>query len=196
MGRTESTNRDGDAAVATSARWQRLADRLARYAWLILVAAVAIALVGGAIVAVAGESAGGGAGEGPGLPDLPWIVSTLGYGLAILLGVPSLLAGAWDLLCGRGSAGARRLLAFVGPVLAFAGIEVLPHLLNPCSLPYEFGERDLPGICESDPEWGADVEGRYHLFAHALAGGLPMAAIYRLALRRWRPDISAGRTTG
>ena len=108
----------------------------------------------------------------------------------ILLGLPSLLAGAWDLLRGRGSEGVRRLLAFAGPVLVFIGIEVLPHLLNPCSLPYEFSDRDPPGICQSNPEWGADVEDRYHLFTHALARGLPMAVIYGLALRRWRRDIT------
>ncbi len=178
-----------------SARWQRMADRLARYGWLILLAAVAVAVGGGAVAAVVPPSAGGdtGGGGGPGLQDIPWIVSMLGYGLAILLGGPSLLAGVWDLARGRRVVGVRRLLCFVGPVLVFAGIELLPHLLNPCTIPYELGSRDLPGICETDPEWGADVANRYHLLDHALVGALPLAAVYRLALRRWRPDVARPR---
>ena len=45
--------RDGLVATAPVTGWQRLSDRLARYALLILVLAVAIAVVGGAVVAVA-----------------------------------------------------------------------------------------------------------------------------------------------
>ena len=183
-----------DARVQPT-RWQWGADRLARYGWLVLLAAVAVALVGGAIAAVVPQSGADDAGGGgmPGLQDVPWIVSMLGYGLVILLGVPSLLVGVWDLARGRRVVGVRRLLPFVGPVLVFAGIELLPHLLNPCTIPYELGSRDLPGICETDPAWGADVAGRYHLLDHALVGALPMAAFYRLALRRWRPDVARPR---
>ena len=43
-----STNRDRETTTTTSARWRWLADRLARYAWLILIVAVALALAGGA----------------------------------------------------------------------------------------------------------------------------------------------------
>ena len=180
---------------ALSARWQRGADRLARVGWLVLLAAVAVALVGGAVAAALPQSSGDeiGSGGGPGWRDLPWIVSMLGYGLTVLLGLPSLLAGVWDLGRGRRRAGVRRALPFVGPVLVFAGIELLPHLLNPCTIPYELGGRDLPGICETDPAWGADVASRYHLLDHALVGALPMAAFYRLALRRWRPDVARRR---
>ena len=137
-----------------------------------------------------------GGGGLPGVENLPWILSTLGYGLAILLGLPSVLAGAWDLLRGRWAVGGRRWLAFVGPVLVFVGIEVLPHLANPCGIPYALGSRDLPGFCVTNPEWGADVEDRYHLLDHALVGGLPMAALYWLALRRWRPAIARLRSAG
>ena len=37
-------------ALASSARWQRAADRLARWAWPVLLASVALARVGGAVV--------------------------------------------------------------------------------------------------------------------------------------------------
>lgn len=177
--------------ASRSTRWQRMADRLARSGWLILLAAVAVGLVGGVIVAVLPQSSADVAGEGgmPGLLDLPWIMAMLGYGLAILLGLPSLLAGTWDLVRGDRSTGVRRLLPFIGPLLVFVGIELLPHVLNPCTIPYELGRRDLPGICESDPAWGADVEGRFHLIDHALVGALPLTVLYSLALRKWRPAI-------
>ena len=97
---------------------------------------------------------------------------------------------------GRRAVGGRRWLAFVGPVLVFVGIEILPHLVNPCGIPYALGSRDLPGFCVTNPEWGADVEDRYHLLDHALVGGLPMAALYWLALRRWRPAIARLRSAG
>ncbi len=75
-------------------------------------------------------------------------------------------------------------------MLVFVGIELLPHLLNPCSIPYELGRRDLPGICEINPEWGADVESRYHLLDHALVGALPLMALYTLALRLRSPAVA------
>ena len=188
------------------ARWQRGADRLARYAWLILLISVAIALVGGAVVAVAWQPGAQevpaevdecpsppcfGGGGLPGAQDVPWIVAMLGYGLAILLGLPSLLAGAQDFVRARWAAGGRRLLAFVGPVLFFAGTEIIPHLLNPCLFALEFAGKRLPELyCAYSPEWGADFADRWHLLDHTLVGAVPMAALYWLALRRWRPALA------
>ncbi len=189
----------------TSARWQRTADRLARYAWVILLVSIALALIGGAVSTVAWQPSSSDAqtqvdacesppcfgGDGlPGAQDAPWMISMLGYGLAILLGVPSLLAGSWDVLRGRTVAAARRVLVFVGPLLVFILIEILPHLLNPCTIPYELGSRNLLGICETNPEWGADVASWFHLLDHALVGALPLTVLYWLALRRWRPDVA------
>ncbi len=102
-------------ALAGSARWQRRADRLARWAWPVLLASVALALVGGLVVAAWNPDTGvpqssaeacenppcfGGGGL-PGAHDLPVVLPVLGYGLAAGLGLPSLLAGGWDLLRGR-----------------------------------------------------------------------------------------------
>ena len=99
-----------------------------------------------------------------------------------------MLAGGWDLLRGRWAAGARRLLAFVGPVLVVVGAEIVPHLLNPCLLADALDSR-LLGLCERTAD-GVDVAGRWHALDHTLVGALPMAALYRLALRRWRPDVA------
>jgi len=203
----------GDPVVtAPSAGWQRAADRLARYGWLVLLVAVAVALVGGTLyaatwgprtVAVPGRDACPeppcfDSGDlQPGLRDLPTVIPTLGYLLAIVLGLPSLLAGAWDFLRGRWAAGGRRLLAFVGPVLFFLGTELVPHLFNPCYFALEFAGKQLPEFyCEYSPEWGADLADRWHLLDHTLVGAIPMAALYWLALRRWHPAVARRRSAG
>ena len=129
-----------------------------------------------------------GGGGLPGARDLPATLPFLGYGLAIALGLPSVLAGGWDVLRGRWAPGGRRLLAFVGPVLVVFGTEILPHLVSPC-LPAALGADWLPPVCERT-ERGVDVADRWHALDHALVGALPMAALYRLALRRWRPDVA------
>ena len=196
-------NTSEPGALAGSARWQRAADRLARWAWPVLLAAVALALVGGVVVGAWNPAAEDPkpsvdecedppcfGGEGlPGVGDLPVVVPFLGYGLAIVLGLPSALAGGWDLLRGRWGAAGRRLLVFVGPVLVLVGTEIVPHLLSPC-LPAELGADWVPGVCERHPVHGWDIEDRWHALDHALVGALPMAALYRLALRRWRPDVA------
>ncbi len=194
----------GDLGRA-SVRWQRLADQLARYGWLVLLVSVVVALVGGMIyaamweprqVAVPGRDACPAPpcfdrGDlQPGLRDLPTVIPTLGYLLAILLGLPSLPAAGWDLLRGRWGAGTGRLLAFVGPVLFFIGTEIVPHLFNPCYFALALADRRLPELyCEYSAEWGADLADRWHLLDHTLVGAIPFAALYWLALRRWRPDV-------
>ncbi len=91
----------------------------------------------------------------------------------------------------------RRLLAFVGPVLFFAGTEIVPHLLNPCHWALTLGGTRLPEFyCAYSPEWGADLADRWHLLDHTLVGAVPMAALYWLALRRWRPAVARLRPTG
>ncbi len=177
------------ATAVPSARWQRLADRVARYGWLFLLGSIAVGLVGGVIAAIWQSDESAGATPGPGLRDLPTIVSMLGYLLVILLGAPSLLAGAWDFLRGRRTAGGRRMLAFAGPVLFLAGTEIVPHLLNPCLLALELGGKRLPGMCDYG-QWGTDFAARWHLLDHTLVGAIPFAALYWLALRKWRPGVA------
>ncbi len=190
----------------TSGSWQRVADRLARYGWLVLLVAVLVALVGGMVyaatweprapdaqVAVPGRDACPnppcfGGGGMPGLRDLPWVIAMLGYGLAILLGMPSLLAAAWDLMRGRWGSTGRRTLPFVGPLLFLVCTEIVPHLLSPCFLALQLGGKRFPGMCEYG-EWGADLAERWHLLDHTLVGAIPFAALYWLALRKWRPEV-------
>ncbi len=199
-----------NTAVATepvpatrAARWQRGADRLARYAWLILLAAVALALLGGIVYAATWQPRADtvqapvdecedppcfGGGGLPGIRDLPVVIPVLGHLLAIVLGLPSLVAGAWSLLRGRWAAGGRRLLPFVGPVLVFVGMEIVPHMVSPCALAQALGSSTLPGICERTAH-GVDIKDRWHALDHALVGALPLAALYWLALRRWHPTV-------
>lgn len=189
-------------SVMASSRWQRAADRLARYGWLVLLVSVIIAVLGAVVTAALWQPgidtpqaqvpcADPPCFEGmPGLRDLPIIVPTLGYLFAIVFGVPSLLASGWDFLHGHRLAGGLRLLPFLGPLLVFVGTEIIPHLVNPCVISWLLGTSELPRtICEYDPEWGADFASRWHLLDHTLVGALPLTALYRLTLRRWRPDI-------
>ena len=190
-------------APARTTRWQEVSDRLAHYSWYVLLAATVLALVGG-IVSAAAEPPDAavpkanvdecldppcfGAGDMPGVQDLPVVVPTLGYLLAIVLGLPSLFAGGWNILRRRWRMGGRRLLVFVGPVLFLAGTEIVPHLLSPC-LPAALGAEWLPPVCERTEQHGVDVADRWHTLDHALVGALLMAALYWLVLRRWRPDV-------
>ncbi len=122
------------------------------------------------------------------MQDLPTVVSIMDYGLALLLGVPSLHAAVWDLLRTRWRHAGRRTLPFVGPVPFLAGTEIVPHLLNPCWA-LELGSKRMPGMCEYG-EWGTDFAGRWHLLDHTLVGAIPFAALYWFTLRKWRPDVA------
>ena len=190
-------------AVQRPSWWQRTADRLAWWGWRVLLLTVGFALLSSIFYAVT-EQAGTpefqpqaseclnppcfGDGTLPSVYDLPVVLSFLGYGLVILLGIPSLFVGSWDLLHGRWRVGGRRLVAFAGPVLVFIGMEIIPHLVNPCGISWLLGQRWLPGICEYNPEWGGDFVGRWHLLNHTLVGALPLALLYGWLTGRWRPS--------
>lgn len=191
---------------AQSTRLERTADRLASYAWRGLIIVIVLAFIGGVVSAgpwFAGTANApapavdacenppcGFSFEGPlTAADLLVIIPLLGYLVVILLGIPSLLVGSWDLLRRRWSAGGRRLLPFFGPVLVFVGMEIVPHVLSPCLLAGS-SDAEVVGICERtahDPGL-VDVAARWHALQHTLVGALPMTALYWLALRKWRPD--------
>src|SRR5437588_9872401 len=99
-------------SAAESSIWRRRADRLARLAWLALVALIGFGLLAGAIIAAIHR------------PEVDWtvynvpyMIQNLGSLLVLLLSLPSLALGVWDLLRGRWAPGGRGLLAFFGPFL-------------------------------------------------------------------------------
>lgn len=181
--------------------WQQMANRLAHIGWLILLVSVAFMLVGSAAIAVWNPDTNSppaettecenppcfGGGGMPGVADLPTVLAFVGYGLAVLLSVPSGLLGAWRVLRGRWRLGLPGLLVVVAPLLFIAGIELVPHVVNPC-LAADLTRDELPGFCEHT-ESGGDIGGRVHALHHAVIGALPMAWLYTWALRRWQPDV-------
>lgn len=171
-----------------------MSDRLARYGWRVVVVAVGLAIVGGVFYAATWkpgrapapleECANPPCFGGGGLPsprDLPVVVPVMGYGLAILLGMASGIAGALSRQGGRPRRAVRSLLPLIGALLILIGTEIVPHVLSPCLV-------TETGICELTSE-GVDVRDRWHPLDHALVGALPMAGLYWIALRRWRPDL-------
>ncbi len=187
--------------MANSTLLHRLADRLAHVGWVVLLLSVGFGVVGGAVVAVwnpdtappprqAEECANPpcfGGGGAPRLEDMPAVVPILGSALAVLLGVPSALRGVSAIARGRWSHGLRRLLVVVGPVLLIVGMEIVPHVINPC-LVADLRGGELPVFCERT-ESGADIADRLHALYHAVVGAIPMLAIYGWALHRWQPNV-------
>ncbi|MDP9371172.1 MAG: hypothetical protein M3Q65_01675 [Chloroflexota bacterium] len=129
----------GPAAVRQGGGPPAVVDRLARYAWRTLLLALGFGLVAGAAIALLGRPGGG--------EFLLHIqVQAIGFFLALALSLPSLLAGLWACARGRWGAGARRLLAFAGPVLVVLGNEIGSHLLVPCGVTRSLGW--------GTPDWG------------------------------------------
>lgn len=178
----------------------RRVDRLARYAFGVLLVATALGILGGVLAAVEGPSSTFESivRDDP-CPDppcfdvdldlasmppsaVPSLLQLLGYTLAAALGVPGLLAGGRDLLRGRRALAAGRLLAFFGPLLVLAGTELVPHLIDVCPL--------LPWICEDSPRHGWTIADRWHQLDHALVGTLPLTGLYGWALRRCHPAFA------
>jgi len=167
----------GTAGVpaAESSIWRGGADRLARLAWRALVALIGFGLLAGAIIAAIHR------------PEVDWTVynvpymlQNLGYVLVLVLSLPSLAIGGWDLLRGRWLGGATRLLAFFGPFLVILGSEgLVSHLVVNCTVT---GWACVDG----------DFTVRWHELHHTLVG-LPLAALYWLALRKWHPAIARSR---
>lgn len=178
-----------------------MTHRLARYGLNVLLVGVVIALIGGVVTALVwtpsppdvqvGTCTNPPCFGGGGLPsvgDLPSVIPVMAYVTAIVLGLPSLLAGARRFVRRDRSSAARTLLVFVGPLLVFVGSELIPHVASPCLPAQLWGSSELPAICERTVH-GVDVKDRWHLLDHALVGALPMTVLYLLALRRWRPDL-------
>lgn len=169
----------------------------------LVAAAAAAGLVGGALLAVVGDI--GGPGEGPAppgpeacpnppcLPDswpplssLPAALPLLILGLAVLAAGVAVLLGA--VLALRGS---RRMLGtgslvLSGTLLVIVGMEIVPHLANPCLV------AEAPSLCARSAE-GVDLADRFHTLWHAVMGTLPLTVALWWALRRWRPEALPAR---
>src|SRR5438105_3120605 len=157
-------HREGSPAPAVSRRLrtERVVDWTASAGLFALVGTTLLGLAAGSIIAVIWR------------PEVDWqaynwpfIAQSMGYVLAIALGVPSLLAGGWDLLHGRWSRGAARLLAFVGPVVILLGVGEGSHLLIRCDI--------TPFICQD-----GDIYDRWHQLHHTVVAGVPLLLLYAL----------------
>ncbi len=203
----DRTTDGGESTLPSASSVERAADRLARWAWRTLLVVVALAVIGGVVLALWDAPSE----DQPAAPvpvdecenppcfsigspsaiDLFVIVPTMGYVVVILLGVPSLVVGARDLVRRRRSVGGRRLLIFFGPVAVFIGMELVPHVLSPCLFVSANGDA-LSAICEPtahDPS-EVDIVGRFHALHHAVVGGLLMTALYWRSLLKWRPAVA------
>lgn len=165
-----------------------LEERLGGHGWRILWLSVAVSLVSGVVYAVISD---------PG--DLPTIIPTLGFLASIALGVPGLVSGLRSLIKGERNVAGPRILMFVGPLVVFVGIELVPHLLNPCLLADANGPEDS-SFCKTVVHRAGfggrgalvedvDVNDRFHLLHHSVVGAIPMTLLYRQALRRWHAAV-------
>lgn len=127
----------------------------------------------------------------PSAEDLPVVLPMLGYVVATLFGVPALLKWFWSVSRGEAAEGQRGWLMFFGPLLVFVGVEVLPHVVSPCALAYLTDRSSLPAICTLS-QHGVDIGDQWHALSHGAAGALPMTALLRLALKRWKPEVLGG----
>jgi hypothetical protein len=171
---------DARPAAPPSTTWQTWADRLAGVAWNVLLVNIAFGLLGGALIGFLWQPSYSGT-----ITEPLYIVHSAAYLLVIGLGLPSLAAGAWDLVRGRWVAGAGRVLAFAGPLVVALGAVIGSHLLIPCG--------QAPWLCDPYIDEAGQLVGsikdRWHQLHHTLVAGLPLTILYGLALRRWRPTL-------
>jgi hypothetical protein len=177
--------------------WERLAPELASFGWRVLLVTVAVALVAGLLYPASRTSIP----EDPLLQsfdcpappcfpqtfasragDLAVRLPPFGYAAALLLSLPGLAVGVRHLLAGRDAKARPALLAFFGTLIVLVGIDILPHVANPCLT----NGPKLTAICgEFAGRW--DVQDRWHTMLHALLGAVPMTLLFAWASGRWRP---------
>lgn len=179
-------------------------ERFARYGARVLVASVTLALLGSLVYAAtwqkqpepvsAQEDAcpdppcGVSLEELGGAPVL-LIIPNLGYVSAIVLGVPSVLASLVAAVRRRTSPRlGRRLLVFFGPLFVFVGIEIVPHVINPCIA----AGTAMSAVCD-----GSDINDQWHALQHTGVGAVPLTGLYLWLLRKSSgpaTDVGVART--
>ena len=147
-------------SAAQATLWQRWADRLARVARGVLIATIAFGLLAGTAIVLVWRPGGNWEAY-----NWPYRVQGVALLVVVILGIPSLLVGAWDGMRGRRAQGAGRLLAFFGPLIVLVvGEGLTPH-------------REIP----------------WHQLVHTLFGSAPLTVLYLVALRRWHPALARRR---
>ncbi len=167
-------------------------DRLARWSSITITLAVIFGVVSGAAIVVIWR------------PEVSWetynvpfIITGLGYMLAVLLGLPNFLAGLWSFARARWKQGAKRITFFIGPGLILFGMEGVSHYLVPCGLVNALGW--------GTPDWGLllgegmqfacepqvltaltdNIYSRAHLLHHTLTAGGPFLLLYWFMVKRF-----------
>jgi hypothetical protein len=136
-------------------------------------AVLAGCLVAGTYAAIAGGAAsrfGDGPGGLAGVPQLALLA------IAVLLGVPSAALSR--------SRPARALLVLAGPLAMAFGYFFFTHAVDPCSSGLVDSTATVRGapLCATTGGY-LEIDARFHLLEHAVAGGL-LLAVYAVLLRR------------
>jgi hypothetical protein len=182
------TKRSGEEARA--GRLSRIAERLDRWSFRTLVAAVAVTLVGSAFYAAAYDLLPPHppalpyecldppcffGGPPPAARDIPVIVSLPFYLLALGLAVPSTLLGLWSLVKRNPRSAGRLFLTLFGALFVVVYQELGGHLPIVCAV--------APGMCENAGGAGPELSDRWHMLGHVAFAGLPALLTFWLVRR-------------
>jgi hypothetical protein len=170
-------------------------DRLARTAFLIIVATTAYGLFAGSLVALTWPLSALMRSEAVsyGVYLLPVGL----YALAVLLSVPILLASLWKGMSGHGRQSGTGLLMATGPITIFLGFTLLSHLLFiPCASEENLWPSNTvaPWLCEGSGGYG--IKEQLHVLHHTLAPTMFLVVLYWAALRTWCPAVTQLRSPG
>jgi hypothetical protein len=182
------TNTVGEEA--RTGRLGRVADRLDRWSFRLLMTAVVVSLLGAGFYAAAYDLLPAGppptpyecleppcffGGPPPGVRDIPLIIGLPIYLLSLSLAVPAALFGLWSLIRRSPEAAGRRFLALFGVLFVIVYQELGGHLPIICA--------GAPGMCENAGGSGLELSDRWHQFGHVAFAGLPALLVYWLVRR-------------
>ena len=159
--------------------WLRWAERFARWSFWLIVINLAVWFLLGVLAALIGgplTNLGNGLGGGWGMADLL-------FGLAMLLALPSLFVGFYDLFKKRSGA-VSKIMAYIFALTIALGYIFIAHSLDPCFLGIWtiFSKLGAIPLCEFfGPE--LNIHTRFHLLWHVLPT-LPLVLLYGLILKR------------
>jgi len=164
-------------------------ERFGRIGFRVLALAVAMNLTGAILYAATYRSSG----SRP-VATILIVGGLAAFLAAVVLGVPAAVARVRAIFKpNTGRKGA--LIFFFGPLLVLIGMELVPHLLNPCGLPNALEKPFTSSICERTSyrggfqgkgavETAVDVKDRWHPLAHGLLGAVPLLVVDARVVRR------------